>query len=191
MTWISRTIAAGTCHALVEPRSPHRVRAAIIAAAAVCFGAGVLAGPFLPAGGGAPDTVQSLADFVDQVRIRIGTPPEIFQQAGVTEEFIETRLRKQLEQKGIAVVDDDNAPVLDFSTFAVSEPKAADAVAYLCIIQVEQKVRLERLDRELLLPTFYYHMLGIEPPEAIAQTVRDSVTGTIRGLFQHIQMADR
>jgi hypothetical protein len=171
-------------------RRGHLAWAALVGGAAICFGAGLFAGLFVPSAALAPDTVQSLADFGDAVRIRIGTPPVLLEQAGITAQFLESRLRTQLDEAGIRVVaDDPEVPLLDFSTFAVSEPRVADAVAYLCIVQVEQPVRVKRLDRELQLPTFYYHTLGIEPPADLAGAARSIAGATIRAVLQHIDAA--
>lgn len=130
------------------------------------------AAPILPDGPHLTDEMMSLAGLSRfRVRIRPITP-EVAQMTRLSDQVIAEQWKTKLRRAGFEVADgtDTGDPLIELQMQGGSDTGVPDGFSFSATIELLQKVRIERLDRELMVPTYSYAMSGLET----SQNLRDS-----------------
>lgn len=165
-----------------------RIEVALLLALMAGLSLAVWAGPVLPSAPKLPDQMLSLA-AVQQVRIGIDLLPLPLKKMGITDESIRQRWREQLAEAGYKVVDpNDDAPKLNLRIMYVTDPDVAGAIAYTCVLTVEQSARIGLAEEPLNVPTFLTAVMALETEEKVKRSIYRSARDV---LLQFVDVQNR
>jgi hypothetical protein len=100
-----------------------------------------------------PDEILSLSQ-IKKVRVQFPESlPEDLIKAGMTNERFQTLAKKRLSNAGIELVETGDVPVLLIKAITITDPSIREATALIFFCDVQQRIKLIRLDRELEVPT--------------------------------------
>ncbi len=151
------------------------------------------AAPILPGARRAaaiPDPTRSLKD-IRQVRLNIEPIAATVVEAGLTIPAIRRQWTERLIANGIEVVDDDSIPLLSLFVNEIGDPAIPNAKGYVMTLHVIQPVKLDRIDLSVKVPTFVFMIAGVETPDRLPDSVRDSATHMIDVFVRSVQVATR
>ena len=132
------------------------------------------AGPILPGSitTDAPDEARSLAGL-KRVRLEVLPLPQLLRDAGVRPSRLGRILVGPLADSGVEVANDPELPRVAVKIFAATDAKQAAAVSIGVVVAVHQSVKVQRLDRQLRVPT------------ASVTTVSLATRDTVRAVVEH------
>ena len=123
------------------------------AALVIALAWGVQGAPIMPKQGvDLPDEIRSLAG-IDRVQFTMADLPESLTKKGVRKSEMRRRCIDRLEGDGIEVVDDPAVPRVDLWFKQIDDAEQPDASCVVSVIAVFQSVRVNRLNRDLTVPT--------------------------------------
>jgi len=99
-----------------------------------------------------PEEVQSLAG-IDRVQLTMADLPESLTKRGLKKAEVRRRCIDRLARDGIHVVDDPALPRMDLWFEQVDDPDQPDSSCFVSVIAVYQSVRVNRLNRDMTVPT--------------------------------------
>ncbi|MAE66087.1 MAG: hypothetical protein CMJ18_17590 [Phycisphaeraceae bacterium] len=137
-----------------------------------CGGAAVLcfAGPVLPsANKRLPDPILSLANL-KRVRVRVTPISPQLTRHDVTVQLVREKIETVLKEMRVTIVDDPEAPKLEFMTVVVVEPTIPEATAFNMRILLYQSTRIDRLDRSFIVPTYSDFNVSLDRTEKLRET---------------------
>jgi len=126
----------------------------------------IQAAPILPQCLRLANEIRCLAT-ISKVSIEIEPLPQLLLDAGVSSGRLEGVIRARLKAASIEVSQEDVMPRLVLKCVVVTDPAMPDAIAVILFLDVQQKVDLLRLNKQMVLPTAT--LLGS------AQTKRDGL----------------
>ena len=137
---------------------------------------GVLLGATLMAPGdsivGKPFSDEHLSlSGLKEVRLNIREMPKELEQAGLNAAEILERWTTMLQEAGLHVVDDPEAPMLSLLTLGGLDPIRDDILIFVFLLELNQRVRIERLKEFLVVPTYTKLFIGVEPLDRAEQVV--------------------
>ncbi len=150
----------------------------------VCFAAPVMPKKQLP------DPILSLAG-VKEVRVGITPVSHELREHDITKAFIRTTIETLLTERGIAIVEHENAPKLELMSIAVVEPTVPDATAFNMRLLFYQRTHVERLDRALVVPTFSDFNVSIDRNEKLKETAILTLEQLLSRFADKLDMATR
>ncbi|MAE63652.1 MAG: hypothetical protein CMJ18_05220 [Phycisphaeraceae bacterium] len=132
-----------------------RMGAALLVSAGLVTGVtlAALAAPMLSEKPRLSDEVASLAG-IEAVALSINQFPSALRELGSSAEDVRRRWTTRLEKAGIRVVEGRNRPELWLSVRAGARPGAGDLFAYGIQFKLVQPAHIDRLDRDLMVPTY-------------------------------------
>lgn len=141
---------------------------------------GVLLGAALMAPGNPIVTTHLSDEFfsvagLKRVRLNIGEVPKDLERAGLTSAKIRKQWTTTLTEAGLQVVDDPNAPALNLLTLGGIDPSRPDNVIFVFLLELEQRVLIERLKESLVVPTYTKLFVGVEPPDQAEQVAAEGL----------------
>ncbi|MAE65031.1 MAG: hypothetical protein CMJ18_12240 [Phycisphaeraceae bacterium] len=144
-------------------------------------GLAITAAPIIPERAKLPEELVSMSELT-QLTLELRLLPEELRSAGVREEEVRRQIKTMLADAGMEVVaaDERQIPGLRVAIEAGLERDLPDIVSLAVFIDIVQKVRVERLDRSLLLPTATVTHHEPKRLDQLDQAVRDFVGFTVR-----------
>lgn len=141
-----------------------------------------MASPFLPSAQvRESDRIVSLAR-IEEVSTQVQSLPPDIRQAGLTVKQVQQQLAKHLRTAGFKVTEANDVPVVDIRIMSVTESAVPDGVAYSVTLLVLQAVTVERLNANLVVPTYVVGSIGLEPRGKL----RDAVRANIEAIVGHL-----
>ena len=133
-------------------RNKSFVRLSLVLALVCWLGLLVWAAPIIPARQRATDQVRSMKG-IQAICLQIDPMPKDIERIDITATKVELEWSKQLEEAGIQVTEEDGAPTLRLIVSTVTDPQVPGGVAYNPYLVLEQLVRIERIDDQVVAPT--------------------------------------
>lgn len=156
------------------------IEVALLSALLAGLSLAVRAAPVLPLAPKLPDQMRSLA-AVQRLRIAVDPLPPPLQKIGITGESIRQRWRDHLAEAGYKVADpNDDAPKLNLRIMYLTDPDVAGAIAYACVLTLEQSARIGLAEEPLNVPTFLTVVMGLEAEERVKSSVYRSARDALR-----------
>jgi hypothetical protein len=129
----------------------------IVATGLLALGAGAWlawAGPILPKTVTLPPEVQAMAGL-DRFRAGVGPLIGLPSEVPLTRKLLLEELRQRLMAEGLELGDDDDKslPLIALDLSFATDPDLPQVMSVTEVLSLHQKVTIERLDRQLLLPT--------------------------------------
>ena len=129
----------------------------IVAMGLLALGAGAWlawAGPILPKTVKLPPEVQAMAGL-DRFRAAVGPLIGLPSDVPLARKLLLEELRQRLMAEGLELGDDDDKslPLIALDLSFATDPDLPQVMSATGVLSLHQKVTIERLDRELLLPT--------------------------------------
>jgi hypothetical protein len=163
----------------------------------VCAGAIALTAIAAPLGGGGgaagrapqiPDEILSLAN-VKQVRVEFENLPADLQKAGMTSERFQTFAKKKLTDAGIELVTTGDVPVLMIKAVTITDPSVPEATALIFFCDVQQRIKVMRIDRELNVPTCTAIAYATARRDKLGEMADRQADLVMTRLIDYVQMA--
>ena len=111
-----------------------------------------------------------------------------FVELDVTEDMIRSKLEEMLQEMEVAIVKTPDAPMLEIMAIGVAEPAVAGGLAFNIRLLFYQNIYVERLDRQLMVPTFSDFNVSLDRNDRI----RDAAILTLDHLLSRFKnMVDR
>ena len=145
----------------------------------------VLAGPVLPSKPAVADEVISLANLK---RLQLDVQP-LLGVPGDTEglhEHLTDRLRRQLTDADVEIVEDRTAPRLVMQVTGTTHRDHGPVVGLTVILTLYQQVTVERLDRSLNTPTAVIVSTRLAGPDQVKPALEQRVTFLTKSLLDYI-----
>jgi len=119
---------------------------------------------------------------IDKVQLKVLMLDPAMAKAGIKPEDIYDDWKGHLKAADITVVEGDAAE--DMITIRLmfvlrKHEQVTDATTYLGLLMLEQPVRIERLDRTFVIPTYTGVEAGLTPNNKIADSTRKALTTLI------------
>lgn len=152
-------------------------------------GFSILAAPMLPEGTRLPAELESMADL-EQLTLELRPLPTPVLQAGIRADHLKAQIEARLDDAGLEVVEAGNETLIGLRVVVETgtDPELPEFVSLAVFIDFIQPVRVERLGRQLVLPTatVTYH----EPKRAdkLGQGVHDFVDFAVRRFISMQQL---
>ncbi|MAE62743.1 MAG: hypothetical protein CMJ18_00600 [Phycisphaeraceae bacterium] len=147
------------------------------------------AGPMLPKRN-LPDDHLSVSGL-SQFTIEAFPTQQVMDRYAVSDEKLASVFRERLEQKGFRVHHDGNHPRLRLTVFDAQDTDQPDAVALTAVISVYQKVFMDRLDRQMTLPTITFGMTSLTTKDNVADTLKQLIWDTSDALAGTVHTASK
>lgn len=129
---------------------------------------------------------------IDTVQLNIMLDPALT-KAGIKLEDIYDDWKGLLKAANITVDEGDAAE--DMKTISMifvlrKHEQVTNATAYLGLLMLKQPVRIERLDRTLVIPTYTGVQVGLTPNNKIANSTRKALTTLISNFLKRARNSD-
>lgn len=149
------------------------------------------AAPILPGAAPVRDEVLSLAHLT---RLRVSVVPlsDVLRHLDYSRAAAERRIEHALAEADISVAGaaDAAAPMLRVEILTEGHRDHADLVACTIHVSVEQAVRIERLDRSLVVPTYAFVHGDLAERDELLEMVDDTLSRIIEAILQRIRIAN-
>ncbi|MAE67452.1 MAG: hypothetical protein CMJ18_24590 [Phycisphaeraceae bacterium] len=139
----------------------------------------ITAAPILPSSS-LKDQVRSLHG-IEKLRVHLEPLSSAITDLDVDADELVARQRRKLRQAGFEIVSEAQAtdpgpvvPRLTIEITGVGDQQVAGALACTISVTLEQQARIERLDKELFLPTFARHATALVPEAEVSKTIRQT-----------------
>lgn len=135
------------------------------------------------------DPVRSLAGL-KQVRLKIQLQSPNIVEAGLDSQTIDKEWRLKLQTAGFEVMEKgDDLPLLELTVKAVSDPKVNDGLGVSAVLILYQRVHVERLEADLMLPTYVHTPGGVVPPLQLKAQVQEAIDFALNVFLQNCHRA--
>ena len=144
-------------------------RCGLVTVVGVVFSVALLAwaAPFMPRRIHVSDEVLSLAR-VEKVKLVITPFPETVTRAGITPAGVRRDWEKKLRESGLVLVDTKDAMRIHLVMFVSQDESVPDGIGYCTFVMLEQPVRIERLGKDLFIPTWTGLSNGLRSTQTLA-----------------------
>lgn len=168
-----------------KPTSPLRALACIATcgAAAALFAAPFVSAPQLVV----PDDVISLAGLTE-LSLSVSDLPVEVDAETLTHEQLTQVLRKQLTEAGLEVKEDDAFPLLDVKLLVNTDAAVPDGIAFCFRLRLSQDCQVNRLARELTVPTYDHVVFGLLHREDLATSLEEAAIILIREFASEVRI---
>ena len=146
------------------------------------------AGPMTEQRASLSDELLGLAKM-RRISLRIRLLPHEMRNAGLTQKKLERVVKEQLTDAGFQIVDDDTTPRLVLTPLILTNENVHDTIGFIVYFDIQQRVRILRLDKEYVVPTATLSAHGIAKRATLSKSVRESVEETIRKFIQYEKIA--
>lgn len=146
---------------------PHSI--AIIGLLLLLLGAaaiGVRGAPILPGGRRLSDEKRTLAG-IRRLHLHVRELPREFSKLGLTQASLALRWRNRLEAADFEIVEDPAAPTLELTIIGGTDSKVPNGIAFAIAVRLLQRVHVERLDEQVVVPTYTDLMAGLESMDEV------------------------
>ena len=120
--------------------------------------------------------------------LRVSKP---LRDVGIGERDLDEAFRDELEETGIRIVEDRDAPLAKLILFEVEDSDQPQALGIGVILAVHQTVKLERLNRRLTIPTYTTTKVFITNEEDAAARLEPVLRDVIRHFTRTVEQANR
>ena len=131
------------------------------------------------------DEEKSLAR-IEKVALVISALPEEATRGGLRKEKIRAQIKAKLVEIGYQVIADARAtPRLVVTVQVKSDSASPDSLAVIVFLDVQQKVRVHRLDSDLVVPTATISELALAGKKNVAKIVKDAAEAAVTRFKQY------
>lgn len=143
------------------------------------IGLSAWAAPILPRRSTLSDTDRSLAGL-KRIELIVEDLPAQIKGVGLTAELLRKMIAKDLEAAGYQTTDTKRVSKLGVRVSAVTDPNVPGGIAFSVVMVLYQRVKIERLDRTLFVPTHAQVVLGLEAKHNLSKSIKATVTDVTR-----------
>lgn len=137
-----------------------------------------------------PPQIHSLASL-DRISIAFAIPlPDELRRAGLSEQEILAACAKELSDAGFEIVADRDAPQLRFVVIFATDDQDPQQRGYALLATLDQAVRVQRLDRTLMLPTYVDLVVGLDPKAQLKRQLKAGFDKLANNLIKRARLAD-
>jgi len=141
---------------------------------------------------GARDTgpVSSLAG-VKRVRLMVQPVPPAIAKAGFTVEALLEQWSKKLKDAGFEMAKpSDDTPIIELLISTAADKDVPDAIAVGVKLTVMQTAHIERLEADLMLPTYTHIPVGIVPNNKVKEQTQEALDFVMEMFIRSVRLAD-
>ena len=131
---------------------------------------------------------QSLADL-SRLRLDVRELPDEFADAKLTRESIAETMRQILTDAAFEIVDDPDAPALVLDIAGLTDEGLPDAMVLWMTYSLKQSVTVHRIERDLVLPTYWRFSVGLIKSGQLERVVNEAVENNTKSLIRKVQVA--
>lgn len=150
--------------------------------------------PVMPSRPLAKGSVLSLAK-IEKVNLDIRSIPRMLESEGIRPASVRGKWSQMLQDEGIAVTAkdqfDESVPTLELKVLVGKDEKIPNAVLCYLEVRLNQSARFERLDRELVVPTYVKASATMEAQEDLASAIRTSLRTMLKSFVRDVRKAGR
>jgi hypothetical protein len=152
----------------------------------VAMGVGIaVAAPYVPRLRVVSDEERSLAR-IEQVALVISPLPKEVTRAGLSKEKLHDQIKTKLVEIGYQVTADARTtPRLVVTVLVEADTASPDLLALIMFMDVQQKVRVHRLDSDLVVPTATISELALVGKSNMAQIVKDAADAVVTNFKEY------
>ena len=136
------------------------------------------AAPFVRQRQTLPGELRGLAN-IRRISLQINPLPAEFREVGLTTKKIMDKAKADLEEAGFEIADFDVTPRLVFTALALTDQTVPDAIGFVVFLDIQQHVRILRLEQELIVPTATLSDHGLKKYSALSTGVMERIEATI------------
>ena len=168
-----------------------RIVLAVLLAFVAGFSLAVWAGPVLPVPSNLPAEVQALQGL-EQFRASTGPLTGLPADSPVTREEILAELKRGLRDSGLELGEDEerHLPKIAFDFMFAYDPAQPDAIGITGILALYQKVTIDRLGREIMLPTSTLVMSNLTTMDKVEDTIKRAIRSAAGAFAETVKMAN-
>jgi hypothetical protein len=148
------------------------------------------AGPLLPEQPSPPEEALSLSK-VTQFQLDPILLSPLLKDAAVNARPLARKLRGQLRRQGIELADNPALPRLVLTILTDTDPDQPESVALTIIMAVHQRVRIDRINRSLSVPTATTGNTRLTTKRSLSSAVERGMQNAVGTLLDYIQWASR
>ena len=163
-------------------------RGAIVAVCILAACVTTWAGPLTTRRASLPDEQLALANM-RKVGLRINDLPHEMLISGLTRQKLEKVVKKQLTDAGFQIADDDTTPRLVLTPLILADESVRDTIGFIVFLDIQQRVRVLRLNEEYVVPTATLSAHGIAKRAALSEAVRERLEETTREFISYEKTA--
>ncbi len=135
------------------------------------------------------DPVRSLAGL-KQLRLQFRLPPEDVGME-LDAETVATEWRQKLIDAGFDLAaEGPGVPLLEVTITSVLDPNVPDAQGIGVTLLLYQPVHVQRLDAELMVPTYVHTPSGVAPKGLLKEHAREAINFAMSVFLQNCHRAD-
>ncbi len=149
-----------------------------------------VAGPQLPSKSNLPFAVRSLTGL-DRVEVRVWPWKHMPAGLELSARKIQEAWQDRLKAAGFKLASGTDVPKLDLQVKLESDSNVPDALAVRALVTLKQHVRVNRLDTELLLPTWTGVYTELTPKSEIDVELHTMKDRLIEEFIYRAQLASR
>lgn len=142
------------------------------------------AAPVRPTKPRLPDEQRCLAGM-EVVAVDIDNLPRDVVAAGVTKDDLRKIMVEKLEENGFTVTTEPVTPRLVLKILTLREEDRDDVMSLVLFLDIQQRVKLYRLDEDMTLPTATVPAWQQFPPDELGTVIKDR-TGYAASLFVQV-----
>ena len=125
-------------------------------------------------------------------REEVGHAPAKLEEHGITAAYIEDRIRRRFDEDGIRIHQEDlSLPIVGLRYLVQTEERVEEGIAYALLVELHQRVHIDRLGLVMEVPTYTGFLLGLEHEEDFEDSMRRSIETMIDGLLLRIHAATK
>ncbi len=122
-----------------------------------------------------PDEARSLAG-ITVVNLHVAPLPDAFLDAGATEQKVSDDAIRQLTEAGFEIArDPKHTPRLTFAVQVIPDLDIPDKTTFIAYLEVAQSVRINRLDKQFIVPTMTLTTAASKRSEQLRDELDDHV----------------
>ena len=165
-----------------------RIQVGFVASMALAIG-WVQAGPILPQKPRPSDEVLSLAGL-KAIKVVVSEMPSTLTDAGITTEQTTALFKEILTEFGFVVRDEPDWPRLVLQTGSIGDPDIPGSVGVLITLEVYQMGVVDRISRQLALPTTSFSKITLTTKDQVADSFRRDLRFNAQSFSRYVQWAD-
>lgn len=136
------------------------------------------------------DETLSLAGL-KQIQVDVGKLPWSLKAKGMTQELVLKLFRDHLADARFDLADEPDLPRVLLRVTAVTDPNQPGALCLLSVISVHQKFILDRLDREVSVPTANFQVMALTTTNVVDKTFKRNLRLATRTFVKHVVLASQ
>ena len=135
-----------------------------------------------------PDEILTLQGLRD-VRLKTAPVTPTLLEHGITMEMLQA-FRQRLAERGFELTEKQDVPIIQFSARVQTNARHPRIVAIYFVVDVHQRVRLHRIDRDLSVPTISVSHAAITTRDQVESILEQEVRDLADRFLKFLDLAN-